>query len=244
LADFNLLIEYFNISEMYIVHWGKALELNSMKYSKMLALGIVVFMLMATMATFAYGQSVSIPEQTGNTVSGYVRSSSNNSPISGAQIQIESNDNPSNYHTSSDGSGYYSIDLPPGDYHVTVTCDDYHQWETDFTMGMNPETRDIFLDPESSGGSIDNGGDDSGFEMPFGDMDEDFMATMMTILVSLVVTFFICLITITIALIVISSRLGKIRKELIALNESQKPKVQAAPAQPQYQQMPPPPPTE
>ncbi len=206
-----------------------------MKYSKMLACGIVTFLMIAAMATFVSGQA-------SNSVSGYIRDSSDNSPISGAEVHAENTMDSSDYYASSDGSGYYSINLPPGDYHVTVTHNDYQQWETDFTMGPYPESRDIQLDPKNYGGG-DIGGDseDGGFEMPFGDIDEDSIMTIVMILVSLVVVFFICLITITIALIVISSRLGKIRKELIALNEGQKPKVQAPP---QYQQVPPPPPAE
>ncbi len=208
-----------------------------MNGKRIIVVSAVFCLMVAVCASLAFAQQTA-------TVSGHVFNEDNEQPVPGANIVIESLDSSQNYYANTDGSGYYSVNLPAGEYHVTVNANNYQQWETNFYMGLSPQNYDIPLNP--TGGYYDNydddpsdgSGDFEGFEMPFGDMDEEFITTMLTILVSLIVIFFICLVTITVALIIISSRLGKIRKELIALNESQKPKVQGSPV---YQQQQPPP---
>ncbi|MFO7619428.1 MAG: carboxypeptidase-like regulatory domain-containing protein [Thermoplasmata archaeon] len=188
----------------------------------------------------------SVFAQTTANVSGHVYDESNHAPVSGADIYVKNTDTSEDYHFTTGDNGYFNSNLPLGNYHVEVTADDYFDWSQDFSIeDTTPQTNNIYLTPENWPGhenpGENTGGDneDGGFDMPFGDMDEEFITTMLTLLISLVVIFFICLITITIALVAMFVRLGKIRKELAALNEAQKPRAQAPPVQ--YQQPPPPP---
>ena len=215
------------------------MEMIWMKGKRIIMVSAVFCLMIAVCASLAFAQQTA-------TVSGHVLNEDNEQPVSNANIVIESLDNPQEYYTNTDGGGYYTVDLPAGEYHVTVNANNYQQWETDFSMSPYPQTNDIYLNPISD--SYDNNdddyggtGDSEGFEMPFSDLDEEFLTTMLTIIVSLIVIFFVCLVTITIALVAMFVRLGKIRKELTALNENQKPKAQV---QPVYQQQPPPPPTQ
>lgn len=210
---------------------------------------IIVCCVMATLCASSAFAQVTV------NVSGHVYDESNNAPISGADIHVQNTDTSEEYHFITGENGYYSSNLPFGDYSVSVTEDDYQEWSQYFSIAdTSPQVHDIYLTPvnDYTPGGLDDDSDSysdddssstddesEGIDMPFGDMDEDSIETIMIVLISLVVIFFICLVTITIALMVISVRLGKIRKELVALNEAQKPKVQAAP---QYQQPPPPPP--
>ena len=205
-----------------------------------------IFAIIAVCCVMAALCASSVFAQSTANVSGHVYDESNHAPVSGADIYVENTETSEGYHFTTGDNGYFNSNLPLGDYRVMVTADDYFDWSQDFSIeDTTPQTNNIYLTPENWPGhenpGENTGGDneDGGFDMPFGDIDEDSIMTLMIIMVALVVTFFICLITITVALMVISSRLGKIRKELIALNESQKPKVQAPP--PMYQQAPPPP---
>lgn len=180
------------------------------------------------------------------TASGHIYNESNSQPVSGANVMATSMDTSQVYSDVTDGSGYYSINLPPGNYRVTVDAGGFEHWEeTNFLMGIDPAYNDIYLSPEGggSGGDDYDGGDDSS-DSPFGDLDEEMLETMVKVLIALVVIFFICLITMTTALVMMSVRLGKIRKELKAVNETLEEMVPDETPVPQAYQQPPEPPAQ
>ncbi len=214
-----------------------------MNFKYIITIIIISCALAAMPASIAQGQAMA-------TASGHIYNESNSQPVSGANIVATSMDTSQVYSDVTDGSGYYSINLPPGNYRVTVDAGGFEHWEeTNFLMGIDPAYNDIYLSPEGggSGGDDYDDGDDDGSDSPFGDLDEDMLETMVKVLVALVVIFFICLITMTVALVMMSVRLGKIRKELKAMNETLDEMVPEETSVPQSQvvfRQPPEPPTQ
>ncbi|MBO8152134.1 MAG: carboxypeptidase regulatory-like domain-containing protein [Candidatus Marinimicrobia bacterium] len=88
------------------------------------------------------------PISVNSAIEGYIYDSESNSPISGAYIQVW---NEFFFQdTYSDGSGFYHIDLPSGDYSITVDAAGYNPYNDWFSVAEGEtRTMDIYLSPSS-----------------------------------------------------------------------------------------------
>lgn len=158
------------------------------------------------------------------TVSGRCTEQGSISGIEGVRISFEEQISPNrSFETWTDSSGAYSVDLPESTYRVTMEADGYRSNE-DYLTVEGPTGRYFTLEKEEGGEDGDE--DKDGFNLTeiLGiDKDEirDFAMTAIIIVASFLLIIPISFLIILIFLLIIFIRLGKIRKELRAKNETE-----------------------
>lgn len=176
-----------------------------------IASGLLVAIMIAALVA---GLTVTA-QPSGYTVDGYVRDSSSNEVLSDVQVRLTGNGMDQSRNT--DNGGYYQFqDVPSGSYSLQFSAGDFNSKGVSVTVTNTDVTQNVQLNPTSGSG---NGGG-SGSDSPFGNFDTGMLETMVYVGLILMVVFFVCLITITIALCAMFVRMGKVRKELTEINEN------------------------
>lgn len=217
-------------------------------FSKLFVIGLVLAVVV-NISILAAGQEGT--RQMMYNISGNVFDQENSDPIDGASVEIINQNTQESWFVGTDGSGHYSMSVEPGSYRILVD-----------TYGYNPDDKyvevvdwdvnvDDFMlnsDGSTNGGSNGDGGDNGDGE-DFDLFGDDGFGQIFMYGIILVITFLVLLMITAFGTIAMVMRLGKIKKELIKMNEkieekhSQRP---AAPAQspPVEQDYPPEPPAE
>jgi hypothetical protein len=184
---------------------------------------------------------------------GYTRESGIHAPISNAYVLLLESSIQIDY-AYTDGTAYFEFEAPDGNYELDITADGYETENEPITVSGSDVDVDIFLDlidPYSGSGGVsgytdggDNGnGDGDGNESdgdfdPFGELGVDIEGYM-TLCLSMIILLIVCFLLMTIGILAILVRLGKIKKGIIKLNDGQE-QMAARVQQPVVQQQVPP----